>query len=466
MLGINNNVIRSVRRRSSSIDSAAYDPNDREAAIDRLLSTSPPDDLSLAVGDNPNLGRESSSDKVDATPSKLDKPTPKKAPRTTVVRDAVPKNTTEFTKVAIQPTAVASSLSKELESSGHLSRLRSTDFGKITNLGGGPTLHMKVFVTPGDAPLNMRVQGPNTVDDVIDLVIRLWTEQQRKPGLSPDSDAYELRMLDDDDGTPDMDMPPLERTGDIHRFNVSAVALCPSSEVPKKSGAKKGDTRLKRGVSLDLNMQGGLGEKLFLKVHMPQQQSHVIKTTKDMVLEDCLPLVAKKRSTDISEFLPQHWKFVYMDSNEALEMKMPLRLIRSDNLKLVRRDAEAELKTVPEMTRSTSSSVMALNKEGAGVLEKFNVYKKNRFGIKQRRIMKIDESKIYNEGADKSTEVQKQFRLMSDVQAVEVTQKDPKSFSIWFRDPSGKGSIQKEYFADSANECSKIVSKIRTLKGL
>ena len=43
--------------------------------------------------------------------------------------------------------------------------------------------------------------------------------------MEKDSQFYELRMVDDD-GTPDDDMPALDRNRDINKFGIDAVALC------------------------------------------------------------------------------------------------------------------------------------------------------------------------------------------------------------------------------------------------
>ena len=42
--------------------------------------------------------------------------------------------------------------------------------------------------------------------------IKAWRATNRQPPMKENPDFYELRVLDDDDGTPDTDMQPLDRS--------------------------------------------------------------------------------------------------------------------------------------------------------------------------------------------------------------------------------------------------------------
>ena len=70
------------------------------------------------------------------------------------------------------------------------------------------------------------------VSRVVELAMAQYRDEGRQPPLRfPDlPDAYELRVLDDDDGTPDDDMPPLDRFRDVQEYGVDAVAFIEVSE--------------------------------------------------------------------------------------------------------------------------------------------------------------------------------------------------------------------------------------------
>jgi len=159
---------------------------------------------------------------------------------------------TDFGKVAVvqRKEPLSSSLAREL-SSTVLLRARAQD--KVGG-AGGPVLSLKVFIEPGKPPIKMKIQGSNTVEDVIELVVRQHDAEKRKPPLLG-AECYDLRMLDDDDGTPDMDMNALERNRDIHAFNVKAVALVERDDpIRKAQAASMADTRKKRGISMEYNL--------------------------------------------------------------------------------------------------------------------------------------------------------------------------------------------------------------------
>ena len=64
------------------------------------------------------------------------------------------------------------------------------------------------------------------VSRVVEMAVQQYKDESRQPPLRYDTaDAYELRVLDDDDGTPDDDMPPLDRFRDIQEYGVDAVAF-------------------------------------------------------------------------------------------------------------------------------------------------------------------------------------------------------------------------------------------------
>jgi len=324
----------------------------------------------------------------------------------------------------------------------------------------------------------MKISGSNTVEEVIDLILRHHSDQKRKPALKfAAAECYDLRMVDDDDGSPDMDIPPLERTRDIHQINVNAVALCERPEpVPNTrvnaapsmsasaSAASTADTRKKRGISQEILMKTG---KIYLKVHMPKHVSHIIPVTNDMTLQDILPLIAKKRSSEKEEILPQHYKFVHNVSDKVeIDMKLKIQDLNTEELTLLPRvSLDDDLKTIPETEILSSVSSRPLSREEAVLYQEFKVVKTNQRGKKQERIMGIDQEKIYNKNplGSNQDDVHRPYRLISEVASVEVLVDQPRCFRLTFKDKSG--TEVRDYEADSRVVAQQIVSKIKFLRG-
>ncbi len=216
MIAISESLIRSVRRMSIDDDKDPLSSSPTSAARAQR------DIMQSAVPEPPIPVEQPQSEEVPA-------PAPSSA--TNVVKfDATvgsplsPRdNPGAFVKVPVdERKQLFSSLSRELVHSANYRNTRRAD----KPVSSGPTLMLQVFIEPGKPPMKMKVQGSANVEEVIGLIIRQHAEQKRKPSLPFNKpDAYDLRMVDEDDGTPDTDIPPLERSGDIHKFNVEAVAL-------------------------------------------------------------------------------------------------------------------------------------------------------------------------------------------------------------------------------------------------
>jgi hypothetical protein len=113
------------------------------------------------------------------------------------------------------------------------------------------------------------------------------------------------------------------------------------------------------------------------------------------------------------------------------------------------------------------------------VYKEYEVVKqKNR--IKQRRIMGIDASRIYNlapnEAKDNSISftlrisslgaVKRKFRSMTDVVKAEVDPEHPKSFQILYRDLETNAIVPYKFEAVTDYECAEIVAKVEFLRKL
>lgn len=368
-----------------------------------------------------------------------------------------------FAKEPVRPQPLVPSgswLSREINASAHLQRRTHERVQPARD--PSQAVRLLVYTAP-ELSLRVTVTGPATVEELIELVLRQYALEKRQPALKL-SGNYDLRLLEDDDGTPDTDIPPLDRSADIHSFNVEAVALCERSE-PLPDGQKDAN-RKKRGVSLEYNSNFGKTGKQYLKIHMPNYNvSHLIQVQSDMKLEDILPIIAKKRSqTQLEQILPKDYKFVYRGESDALEMDLPLSKLVSDELVLLPRISQEEtLKTIPESEIHHTSTRSFMSREFAREYTEYKVIKTNQWGKKQERIMGIDGEKIYNKNATGgSDDVHRPFRLISEVLSIELVPNQPRCFRIAFRDKHGTEA--REYAADSKIEAEKIVGKVNLLK--
>ena len=122
---------------------------------------------------------------------------------------------------------------------------------------------LRVFPSVDQPPMQVVVPIHCPVQRVVELCLSQYREEARQPLLRFDTpDAYELRVLDDDDGTPDDDMPPLDRHRAIQEYGVDAVAfvevadyvgsvvaaLSPSSAAQLKASAGQQAMEQKRGT--------------------------------------------------------------------------------------------------------------------------------------------------------------------------------------------------------------------------
>eukprot|EP00753_Platysulcus_tardus_P017547 PLAT6433.3.p1 GENE.PLAT6433.3~~PLAT6433.3.p1 ORF type:complete len:775 (+),score=367.91 PLAT6433.3:81-2327(+) len=103
------------------------------------------------------------------------------------------------------------------------------------------------------------------------------------------------------------------------------------------------------------------------------------------------------------------------------------------------------------------------NEISAGMYKEWLVVKTNKWGKKQRRIMGIDLTKIYNK-REGGRSVKKGERSVADVVRIDFMRDEPRGFSVTFREGSEEVTI--EYLAASSHEAAEIVAKVRYLQSL
>lgn len=343
----------------------------------------------------------------------------------------------------------------------------------VSSSSGG--LAVSVFISvskqPSGKPLKMRLPLNSTVEDVIVIVLRQYAHEKRRPPLQPDSDWYELRMVDDeDDGTPDTDCPPLERRSMFQTFGVNFVALV-EREIQQMDLPKVADPsdRRARGFSvamhMNLRLKAAPDGRIFLKIYMPDSVSHIVPVTADTAVDAVLPLLAKKHSSQEAKELitPEVFKFVYHDGQAAVELNTLVGDLMSDELELVRRVRKAdEMNRVPD---TVDPIQVVFTHALAHQYTEFIVVKTNQRGKQQKRVLGIDGNQIYNRNPNSlnlmgqriAIDVYRASRLISEVLSCEM-KFDKRSFRIRFRDEEAR-----DYEAETRVDCAQIVAKINFL---
>ena len=265
---------------------------------------------------------------------------------------------------------------------------------------------VRVFPSVDRPPMQVILPIHCPVQRVLALVIAQYREEGRQPPLKFDTpDAYELRVLDDDDGTPDEDMPPLDRHRSIQEYGVDAAAFVEVADYAAPAAvmspsqtfaqlkASAGQQAMERkmnathpppvqtgGMSSGLSsppsvssfsMQSGSrwdevlsprsallpassvvsnatspstsqpptptaapragtlspslsrlkvsNGKIGLKVVLADMETHVLLVPADTRLEELLPLISRKKS---SQMQPEHWKFLYPPSDDPDDLDL------------------------------------------------------------------------------------------------------------------------------------------------
>ncbi|KAK2705611.1 stress-activated map kinase-interacting protein 1-like isoform X2 [Artemia franciscana] len=95
--------------------------------------------------------------------------------------------------------------------------------GKVQQ--GVPSKKIQIYV-PGNRgfPINVCVTNHATVRDLIGLTCYLWVNESDYDGPIPDPEKLEL-CLADDDGSPELDFPPWEKTEAVTRFSFNTFAV-------------------------------------------------------------------------------------------------------------------------------------------------------------------------------------------------------------------------------------------------
>eukprot|EP00808_Paulinella_micropora_P006703 g65338.t1 len=300
------------------------------------------------------------------------------------------QTTTQFPKEAVEVLPSFSLMTKTLAARGLLSQ---ANFNEASD--EGRSVPIKVFIAVGQRPVTVKVKDTDTVAELIQLVVE-QCQKDNNP-LPHEAAAYELRMLDDDDGTPDEDIAALDMMRQVHTYGASALALTMKEGwTPDPARARGKSTR---GNQVKLNSSSS---RAFIRVFLgDSKQSYVLKTTPEMTLQDCIPLIAKKKQVDPSQIPVEMHNFIYYGDDTAtatiVPMSTTINTLASDTVQFIRKVPATKGITIEATSHANNNHhSFSFDIESAGAYSEYRVIKTNRRGKDQQRILGIDRHNIHN----------------------------------------------------------------------
>jgi len=335
--------------------------------------------------------------------------------------------------------------------------------------------------------------------------------------LIDDPAAHELRVCEDpDDGTPDEDMPALDRNKDIREFE-RIVVLVPNPEFeestpralkrhddsdddqgksPRKSPFAEYRKVEKKRFRNSMDVPG----KKLVKIRTDEdykgnEQTFVFNVPNSaMKMKDLLKIVTKKIKSNMSDYevmddmLPKDFRFEYV-TGETIDMDAIIATVKSDEFKLVRKiplpKAPKAMSFNPDLlqARQANNNTRTMSRQLAFAYSQYEVIKTNSRGRPQRRIIGIDEHYIYNKIVQKSApnqyprvsvdahskrsynprgKVKNAKRPITNVKRCMIIARKPQAFEITYEDKE-KNEQTIRFKAETKMECREIVDKINFL---
>eukprot|EP01137_Pigoraptor_chileana_P009296 Opistho-2@57322 len=367
----------------------------------------------------------------------------------------LPSDPSVFYREAIPPPAGNPSSKLTLIVKGSSQKVVTTPFQEYAQFGGdgqvgmARTVPLEIFFPfaedEDDKPLKLVALGNATVDDVIGLIAYKYTEAGRMPKLTSGVENYCLRMVEDD-GSPDMDFPALDRKQPIQKFGFDQLALCETG--------KGGGVQRKMSSRPDPK-----STTTFIRIHVPSQGCTVLNVKScDILLSDVLDLVRKKRA------LPkgQHTLELVDSPGVELDLNQTLQSIHVMEFNLIhkfskRRDIQEDVDKTKNKDVENSLTVHQY--------KSYEVWAKHKFSGNQEMMIGIDADKISVIPYGTLGFFQKQKLVSHDMDDVVncqlLEEKSPRTFRFCHFNGT---EFKNHYFEAKVNEEAKeIVNKIRSI---
>ena len=254
--------------------------------------------------------------------------------------------------------------------------------------------------------------------------------------------GFELRMVEDDD-TPDLDIPALEKSRHIGNFGIDTVALCRKENVREIFDPRSSLTYLNSK------------KKQVMKINLDNNSSFLLPIEEGMLLCDLLAKVATKTQKvmlmDSYEFHLVH------DADNELSMATLVEDIEAEELNLITKQ-KLELRRNHEIEDVEVLARMCQYTE-------YMVLKTNKHGIKQERLLGLDQNFLYNKKSStglfsKLTNVKSESWPMSSVVEAKLINGFPCTFQVLLHEDDTNSIRIIDYETKFKEEASLIVEKI------
>eukprot|EP01135_Chromosphaera_perkinsii_P005012 Nk52_evm10s310 gene=Nk52_evmTU10s310 len=141
---------------------------------------------------------------------------------------------------------------------------------------------------PPCSSMKLSVQGLASVEQATGYALFKYVEEDRKPKPLDSIEFYNLRIVEEDDGTPDMDLPALDRKQPIQKFFFDQLAIC---ELPNAREKASAIAAKPANVGESVKMR-----TTFVKIYLPQKGLSILNiTSADILLKEVLDMVTRKR---------------------------------------------------------------------------------------------------------------------------------------------------------------------------
>lgn len=345
----------------------------------------------------------------------------------------------QFTKEQVATdTVFTSSLAKELEGCPR-QWAPKTETGRKGLTSKNSTI--KIFVGDGEGPLSVKVDGPCSVQDLIEKVLFL-AEQEDRELDSDEPNAFALYgLLHADEEASLAGLAPLERGADIHKAFFSAFAL---AQIDADNLAKDSTEKTSEVITVAC-----------------LAETHTLRLQPTQTLAEALQMLALQ--TSLGQ-LGAELTFFYLDVDLEVTMTTRISDLRHDQLRLVNKFSGSHAGVRQSSTSATVEDVKhSLTREAALAYSEYTLIKINARGKKQKRVFGIDGSKIYNKA---KSSVKTACRPMSSVLACQMDPAKKMAFTLCFYDSDKKKNVVREYHTETIAECVEIVAKIKYLLDL
>ena len=273
---------------------------------------------------------------------------------------------------------------------------------KITNIFG-ECIKINVYLFFSSAFIEIDINSNDTVYTLKQAVIAHILEKKTFDLNYPLPEAFEVRVIDDDNNKPDMDLLPLEDKLNIFHSKYTSLAF-----VDKKN--YKPSTQAKQNKILG-TVKGE--EKLHLKIYFNKEikgnTSKILAMKRDETIRDVMVYLSnrsllKYKNIDLYYFIPHSDKFEDIDN--AINMETPLVSLQSHELNLCFKKfpdvPDSNIKNDDmkddneDLKEDENGREYIFNDTSAGKYQEFEVVKVNKYKSKQERILGIDMYYIYN----------------------------------------------------------------------